>query len=256
MRTITLFTTYGGIKKIETDVQTWGELKSLAEAQGIDTSRLIATESVRKTDLNHAEAVLPEGNFTVFFRKAETKAGADFSQASYRDCRNEISEIYKRDENAKDHFNQGGKNYTNKSTEELRTLIISYYASQEVSEEELEEELEDVYSTDEESATEELQEQIVPEGQHISLKDYFAEVARVLEDIELDEADEELSDRVQFVAEEAREISDELSDETIIVFQDTNGLFTERTPEVAQPRELTEEEILQRQFEELERNRR
>ena len=248
MRTITLFTTYGGIKKIETDVQTWGELKSLAEAQGIDTSRLIATESVRKTDLNHAEAVLPEGNFTVFFRKAETKAGADFSQASYKDCRNEISEIYKRDEDAKDHFNQGGKNYTNKSTEELRSLITSYYASQEVAEE--------AQPDVEEVANSSVQEEAIPEGQHISLKEYLNEVARVLEGIELDEVDEDLSDRVEFFAEEAREISDELSDETIIVFQDTNGLFTERTSETAQPRELTEEEILQRQFEELERNRR
>jgi hypothetical protein len=252
MRTITLFTTYGGIKKIETDVQIWGELESLAAAEGIDTSRLIATESVRKTDLNHAEAILPEGNFTVFFRKAETKAGADFSQYSYRDCRNEISEIYKRDENAKDYFNQGGKNYTNKSTEELRSLITSYYASQEVAEEITEETQPDV----EEVATSSAQEEVVPEGQHISLRDYLAEVARVLEGIELDEVDEDLCDRVAFVAEEAREISDELSDETIIVFQDTNGLFTERTSEVAQPRELTEEEILQREFEELERNRR
>jgi hypothetical protein len=252
MRTITLFTTYGGIKKIETDVQTWGELKDLAEAQGIDTSRLIATESVRKTDLNHAEASLPEENFTVFFRKAETKAGADFSQASYRDCRNEISEIYKRDENAKDHFNQGGKNYTNKSTEELRSLITSYYASQEVAEEITEE----VQPGVEEVATPSAQEEVVPEGQHISLKEYLNEVARVLENIELDEEDEELSDRVEFLAGEAREVSDELSDETIIVFQDTNGLFTERASEVAQNRELTEEEILQRQFEELERNRR
>jgi hypothetical protein len=135
MRTIRLFTTRGKKASIQTNARTWGEIKAQVERE-MDTSisSLIATETVNKTDLRADGAVLPEGDFTIIFRQKDTKAGADVSTLSYRECRETIRNIIAQDPSAKDFFNEGG-NYTNKSTEDLRALISSWENLQEVEEE-------------------------------------------------------------------------------------------------------------------------
>ena len=56
----------------------------------------------------------------------KVKSGADFSTLAYWDCRRVISEIIQVNEDAPVHFNQG-KNYTNKSTLQLRDLLTSWF---------------------------------------------------------------------------------------------------------------------------------
>lgn len=77
MRTISIYSSRGEkASKIETDVTTWGALRPLIKAKGYEVDKLHASENVRKSTLEHADAVLPEGNFTIFMRPKQTKSGA------------------------------------------------------------------------------------------------------------------------------------------------------------------------------------
>ena len=125
-RKITLYNTRGSaLQHIDTDVQTWGELKPLVSNLGFDVNRLNATENITKNDLVLDKAILPDKDFTIFFRQKDTKAGTDYSAMSYKEARKTIQEILASTPEASAHFNEG-KNYTTKGTEELRSLLASY----------------------------------------------------------------------------------------------------------------------------------
>lgn len=83
MRTITIYSTLGGIKKINTDVTKWGELKNLLEGQ-YDFTNLDATESINKTTLSHNDAILPNEDFVVFLRPSKAAGGAFDYNTNYR----------------------------------------------------------------------------------------------------------------------------------------------------------------------------
>jgi hypothetical protein len=124
-RNITLYNTRGGQPKvIESSATTWGDLRQEINEAGFDTSSLLATESVTRRDLNNTEAVLPEGEFTVFLRPRSTKSGA----YSYREARAEISDLIETyGEQAKEHFCKSyDKNYTHMTTAELNTAIEEF----------------------------------------------------------------------------------------------------------------------------------
>ena len=125
MRTITLYTTLGKLIKIETEATTWGELRPLANEEGVDTTQMRAMENKNKTSLEHDDAVLPEGNFTIFFTKINSKAGAEMS---YKELRANIKELVDT-QDAAEHFNEG-RNYTNKSKKDLQELYDSYSAQE------------------------------------------------------------------------------------------------------------------------------
>lgn len=129
-RVITVFSTKGKQKaKIETDVTSWGSLKPLLAEEGYDLNSLLATESIGRHDLVNEDAVLPDGEFTVFLRPAKTKSGADVANMSYKELRAATkSAIETGGDAAKDHFN-AGKSYTNKSTDDLRELLHDWNAS-------------------------------------------------------------------------------------------------------------------------------
>lgn len=121
IRTITAFSTRGKNKaKIETDVTTWGELKPLLANEGFDLSTLAATESVKRTDLAHVDAVLPEGNFTVFLRPNKTKSGADYTSMSYRELKSLLNDS---DKEALKEIT--GKNWTRCSTDDMRNYFTN-----------------------------------------------------------------------------------------------------------------------------------
>ncbi len=128
-RVITVFSTQGKQKaKIETDVTTWGQLKPMLVAEQYNLDKLLATESVRRTDLINEGAILPETDFTVFLRPAATKSGADVSGMSYSDLRASIKlQLETGGDAASNHFN-AERSYTNKSTETLRELLHDWFA--------------------------------------------------------------------------------------------------------------------------------
>lgn len=114
------------VKSYETDVTKWGELNELI-SNDFDLSNLKATENINKTTLEHIDSTLPEGDFRVFLRPTKTKSGnPDFSSMGFKDMR---ENYIKNDDEAKKFLAQGGRNWTQLGTEELRTGLTNYYAS-------------------------------------------------------------------------------------------------------------------------------
>lgn len=77
MRTISVYLTRGQNGRITTDKTTWGEVRDEIESLlDISLTNFIVTENINKTNLEHREAVLPEGDFTLFVRPSKTKSGS------------------------------------------------------------------------------------------------------------------------------------------------------------------------------------
>lgn len=155
VRTITLYATKGGKKaKLETDVTTWKELKSLAKAEGYDVDKLLSTENVTRHDLVNDEALLPEGAFTLFMRPKQVKSGNRGEGLSYKEIKAAIKEDFTaHPAEAAAHYNEG-KNYTTKSTEDLRGLLSSFVAPTGQAKEEIKEATSEVPTTQEEVVSE------------------------------------------------------------------------------------------------------
>lgn len=128
MRKIIVYSTKGKSGSFESDAKTWGEVQSdvIKIVGGLDN--LIATESVNKTNLGHQDSVLPEGDFKIFLRPSKTKSGAtNFNSMSFKELRVFIAG---QGQPCKDYLNveakKSGRNWTQLSTEEMKTLLSSY----------------------------------------------------------------------------------------------------------------------------------
>lgn len=76
-RKISIYSSRGNkATSLTTNVATWGELLPLINGLGYPVTELHASESVTKTTLEHVDAVLPVGEFTLFMRPKKTKSGA------------------------------------------------------------------------------------------------------------------------------------------------------------------------------------
>lgn len=119
MRQITIYSTKYGIKKIDSDATTWGELKNeIIETGGYDLTNLTATENVNKTTLESMEAVLPEGDFVLFLRATKFKAGADYANMSFANLRSHLTDELK--ELIKEKYN---RNWTQLSKKKLAEFL-------------------------------------------------------------------------------------------------------------------------------------
>jgi hypothetical protein len=119
MRKVKVYSTAFGLKAINSSATTWGELTNDLDANNITYSGMNAVENVNNSTLVLSEARLPEGEFVLMLTPQKTKSGSD-----YKIVRAKVVEIItKYGVPAKEHFNQGGRNYTNKSTAELLGLI-------------------------------------------------------------------------------------------------------------------------------------
>lgn len=137
MRTITVYSSSGRDgHSIITDVTTWGSLKEELSAQNVQHDKMKAVIGETKNTLESSNSVLPDGDFTLFLMPKKTKSGLfgkkkvdpsfDYKTAGYKDLRKFIVEQMETNkEKASAHFNDG-KNYTNKTTEELRLLVESW----------------------------------------------------------------------------------------------------------------------------------
>lgn len=121
---VVVYTTNGGGKTIETDAKTWGELAAQLTKTGINPAGMKAADNKKRTYEN-SEAELPNDLTHMFLLPVKTKSGA--GDLSFSEARAFITAALADDvEAAKAHFNQGGKNYTQKSTAALNELIASY----------------------------------------------------------------------------------------------------------------------------------
>lgn len=129
-RTITIYATRGNSEPVDiiSSAVTWGDFIPEVKAAGYNINKVLCTESHRRSDLVNKLALLPEVDFTIFIRNKETKSGAE--ELSYKELRAAISGFINADGDvAKEHFNQT-KNYTTKTTAELRSLHASYSPKQ------------------------------------------------------------------------------------------------------------------------------
>jgi hypothetical protein len=82
LREITVITTNGEKKVIETDVTKFKDLKPLLISNGYSLSNMKVVESVNRTTLEHVEATLPPGNFKVYLLPYKSKSGAAAKKAA------------------------------------------------------------------------------------------------------------------------------------------------------------------------------
>lgn len=119
MRKVKVYSTAFGLKAINSTATTWGELQDDLTTNNVTFSGMNAVENVNNSTLVLNEARLPEGEFVLMLTPQKTKSGSD-----YKIVRAKVVEIITTyGVPAKEHFNQGGRNYTNKSTAELLGLI-------------------------------------------------------------------------------------------------------------------------------------
>lgn len=130
-KTITLFSTGGksGIE-ISTTSTKWGELKKEIEKQGYSLSNTKAVIGKSKVNLEHPEAELPEDNFTLFLLPVKTKSGSlsasEVEALPYSELRKKLSELAASDGDKFKAFFNVGKNYTTKTTADLKSLLVQY----------------------------------------------------------------------------------------------------------------------------------
>ncbi len=127
---VIVYSTVGGsAKTVETNAVNWGELQKDLDKQGVSYSGMKAVDGGSKVTFENPEGVLPEGDMKLFLFPVKTKSGAGDNGAagmSFSALRAFIKDALALDETkAKAHFNKD-KNYTNKSTDELRALVASY----------------------------------------------------------------------------------------------------------------------------------
>jgi len=117
MKKVTIFHS-GSVKIIEVEesISTWGALKSVLNSQYSYIDDMRAVLRGTQTTLELEEAVLPEGDITLFLMARKTKSGSDLTR---QNCYAIIKEIRENDEEARDFFG----NYTNISTIKLREMI-------------------------------------------------------------------------------------------------------------------------------------
>lgn len=132
MSKVTIFSTGGANKSIDVNSTTWGDLQKELSNHGVSTSGMKAVVGQTRVTLEHKDAQIPSDDFNLFLLPVKTKSGLTAAQIEalpYKDLRSELARLAAADGEAfKSHFNQS-KNYTTKSTGELKELLITYKGS-------------------------------------------------------------------------------------------------------------------------------
>jgi hypothetical protein len=132
-RVISIISTRGEKVKVPFSGTAWADLKKILERGGTDVngksfsafslSNMKCVESINKSTLEHPQAVVPDGDFSLFLMPVKSKSGASLSRT---EAYGKIKGFIEQDgDRAKAHFNSE-KNYTTKSTDALNELIESY----------------------------------------------------------------------------------------------------------------------------------
>lgn len=113
----------------ETKATTWGELKKELLKEDFITDNMNVLGGDKKMYVDQ-DTKLPEKDFLLYAVPRKVKSGG-----SYNELRKEIKHLVDNDSSAKAHFNQGGKNYTNKKRTELERLLGEWNSSKNIVEE-------------------------------------------------------------------------------------------------------------------------
>lgn len=118
-------------KAIESSALNWSALQTELSKNGVTHSGMKAVIGKSKVNLENPDAILPDDDFTLFLFPTRTKSGATYTAAQiaampYSEIRGAIKAAIESDPTgAKSHFNVD-KNYTIKSTDDLKALLTSY----------------------------------------------------------------------------------------------------------------------------------
>lgn len=93
MRTIRVVSTTAGLKKLETSVTTFKELKALLEKEGLYKTGMRVIDMQSKVTLEHDDVILPEGNFDIALTPTKSKAGADLSNEEVEELVESVSNV-------------------------------------------------------------------------------------------------------------------------------------------------------------------
>jgi hypothetical protein len=123
MRKIKIYSTATGIAVVESSATNWGQLKNELTDKGYSVSNMTAVENKNNSNLELDEANLPDGEFVLMLAPKKTKSGG----LSYSEIRLKIKQAFEDDKKAAhEHFNANNKNYTNKSKDELESLLVTW----------------------------------------------------------------------------------------------------------------------------------
>lgn len=178
MRTIKIVqTATASVNRFESEATTWGELADQIKGE-YNLDKVKATVKETKGTLEHHDAVLPEGEFTIFLRAAKNKAGGKnkFSSMSFKKLRAWV----KKHPEVKDYFKKNpieGRNWTQWSAEELANTINNFVNKEgETAEPTKKEEVEEVQAEEvEETATKDTPRTAVESNQSFKISDLSTE---------------------------------------------------------------------------------
>lgn len=123
MRKVRIYSTVGANNQvIDFEGSTFKDLKSALSNLEFDLRNKKFVIGENRTTLEHPDAILPEGDFTLFIMPVKTKSGA----LSRKEAFAKIREFIEIDGNKAREFFNKDKNFTNKSTSELETLLSKY----------------------------------------------------------------------------------------------------------------------------------
>lgn len=128
MKKVIVFSTVGATgKEIQTEALNWGELQKQLDREGVKYEGMKAVDGATKVTFEANDASLPEGDLNLFLFPVKTKSGGiDATNMSYGEIRATIKAAFEADKDgANAHFNVD-KNYTNKSTDQMRQLLATY----------------------------------------------------------------------------------------------------------------------------------
>lgn len=217
MREVKIFSPKGSNKTIKSAATDWDELKEDLIGKGVSYDNMKAVVGETKNTLEAGGAKLPEGNFTLFLMNKKTKSGADVSSMKYRELRSEIQSIISDNDDAKDHFNEG-RNYTTKSTAQLRELLESYYDNN------AEDMQEDVPAKEETTTTSGCPAED-PEATDLQKLKHCVEILRTLDFTDIDaEIDEDVENAVDNLAESMQDLEAQSNPENEKLSEEYNSL--------------------------------
>ena len=131
-RKVLIYSTVGNNStEIESGAKLWNELQAqLQQKVGIENfTRLKCVVGETKVTLESPNAVLPEGNFTLFVLPKKNKSGIDLNTASYKEMKAMVKDIIADNpDTKKTYFTVGGKNWTQLSTDIMRKSLQKYFS--------------------------------------------------------------------------------------------------------------------------------
>ena len=125
MRTVKVYSTQGQNRQnVTTHVGTWGELQGVLSEYDIVYAGMRAIVGETQNTLESPDAILPDGDFTLFLTPGKVKSGFNPDFASYEELIDFIEERL-HITGARDHFS----NYTKFSTDQLQMMVKSWITS-------------------------------------------------------------------------------------------------------------------------------